>query len=124
MGVNVGPVMPTPSVGGEGDRVVYTRMQRWQVEAVEEEAGHVFRPLTCDYFVELPQEEEGPWQVCVCCLHHLIRLVWSIKLMVFPHLRCRLTIDFIRLSKSRHLAGQHTAANNLETISMTIRTKQ
>lgn len=48
-GGDAGYVMPMPSPGGKGDWVVYMHLQKWQLEKIECEAGHVFRPLTWDY---------------------------------------------------------------------------
>ena len=48
-GGNAGYVMPMPSPVGNGDWVVYMHMFKGQLEAIEKEAGHVFRPLTFDY---------------------------------------------------------------------------
>lgn len=48
-GGNAGYVMPMPSPVGNGDWVVYMHMLRGQLEVIEKEAGHVFRPLTFDY---------------------------------------------------------------------------
>ncbi|KAI4330218.1 hypothetical protein MLD38_028519 [Melastoma candidum] len=48
-GGSAGYVMPMPSPLGNGDWVVYVHLPGKQVEAVEEEAGHVLRPLTPDY---------------------------------------------------------------------------
>lgn len=48
-GGNAGYVMPMPSLVGNGDWVVYMHMLKGQLEVIEKEAGHVFRPLTFDY---------------------------------------------------------------------------
>ncbi|KAK9923913.1 hypothetical protein M0R45_032310 [Rubus argutus] len=48
-GGNAGYVMPMPSPVGNGDWVVYMHMLKGQLEVIEKEAGHVFRPLTFDY---------------------------------------------------------------------------
>lgn len=50
-GGNAGYVMPMPSPTGKGDWVVYMHLQKGQLENIENEAGHVFRPLSWDYLV-------------------------------------------------------------------------
>ncbi|XP_027340880.1 shikimate O-hydroxycinnamoyltransferase-like [Abrus precatorius] len=44
-----GYVMPMPSPLGNGDWVVYMHLWKQQLEIIECEAAHVFRPLTWDY---------------------------------------------------------------------------
>ncbi|XP_059457614.1 coniferyl alcohol acyltransferase-like [Corylus avellana] len=48
-GGDAGYVMPMPSPTGNGDWVVYMHLLRGQVELIEAEAAHVFRPLTSIY---------------------------------------------------------------------------
>ncbi|XVE89228.1 hypothetical protein DITRI_Ditri19aG0133800 [Diplodiscus trichospermus] len=52
-GGNAGYVMPMPSPAREGDWVVYMHLFKRQLEVIETEASHVFRPLTCDYLDSL-----------------------------------------------------------------------
>jgi len=42
-------VMPMPSPLRNGDWVVYMHLSKEQLEIIESEAGHIFRPLTWDY---------------------------------------------------------------------------
>ncbi|KAE8658695.1 60S ribosomal protein L7-4-like [Hibiscus syriacus] len=44
-----GYVMPMPSTARDGDWVVYMLLLKGQLEQIEKEAAHVFRPLTSDY---------------------------------------------------------------------------
>ncbi|RDX61458.1 Shikimate O-hydroxycinnamoyltransferase, partial [Mucuna pruriens] len=48
-GGEAGYVMPMPSPLGNGDWVVYMHLTKRQLEIVESEAAHIFRPLTWDY---------------------------------------------------------------------------
>ncbi|XP_050382421.1 coniferyl alcohol acyltransferase-like [Argentina anserina] len=48
-GGSSGYVMPMPSPVGNGDWVVYMHMLKGQLDVIEKEAGHVFKPLTFDY---------------------------------------------------------------------------
>ncbi|XP_022724426.1 shikimate O-hydroxycinnamoyltransferase-like [Durio zibethinus] len=48
-GDDAGYVMPMPSPAREGDWVVYMHLFKRQLELIETEASHVFRPLTFDY---------------------------------------------------------------------------
>ncbi|XP_021910708.1 shikimate O-hydroxycinnamoyltransferase-like, partial [Carica papaya] len=48
-GGQTGFVMPTPSVTVDGDWVVYMKLQKGQLEFIENVAGHIFKPLTADY---------------------------------------------------------------------------
>ncbi|TKY46759.1 Shikimate O-hydroxycinnamoyltransferase [Spatholobus suberectus] len=48
-GGEVGYVMPMPSPLGNGDWVVYMHLVKRQLEIIESEAAHVFRPLTWEY---------------------------------------------------------------------------
>jgi len=48
-GGEAGYVMPMPSPVGNGDWVVYMHMFRGQLELIETEGAHLFRPLTSDY---------------------------------------------------------------------------
>ncbi|XP_021297029.1 shikimate O-hydroxycinnamoyltransferase-like [Herrania umbratica] len=48
-GGDAGYVMPMPSPAREGDWVVYMHLFESQLELIETEASHVFRPLTFDY---------------------------------------------------------------------------
>ncbi|PON37059.1 Transferase [Parasponia andersonii] len=48
-GGDSGYVMPMPSPAGNGDWVVYMHLLKKQVQLIEEEAAHVFRPFTFDY---------------------------------------------------------------------------
>ena len=48
-GGDSGYVMPMPSPAGNGDWVVYIHLLKTQVELIEKEASHVFRPFTFDY---------------------------------------------------------------------------
>ncbi|KAK4587636.1 hypothetical protein RGQ29_018871 [Quercus rubra] len=47
-GGNVGYVMPIPSPSGKGDWVVYMHMLKRELELIECEAAHVFKPCTSD----------------------------------------------------------------------------
>ena len=47
-GGNVGYVMPIPSPSGNGDWVVYMHMLKRELELIECEAAHVFKPCTSD----------------------------------------------------------------------------
>ncbi|KAI9114550.1 hypothetical protein K1719_014248 [Acacia pycnantha] len=51
-GGNAGYVMPMPSPAGNGDWVVYMHLRKGQLEKIEFEAGHVFRPVTWDYLIK------------------------------------------------------------------------
>ncbi|EEF43218.1 coniferyl alcohol acyltransferase [Ricinus communis] len=48
-GGSAGYVMPMPSPIGNGDWIVYMHLLKEQVELIEIEAAHFFRPVTCDY---------------------------------------------------------------------------
>ncbi|XP_062110971.1 coniferyl alcohol acyltransferase [Humulus lupulus] len=48
-GGDSGYVMPMPSTAGNGDWVVYMHLQKKQIQVIEEEAAHVFRPFKFDY---------------------------------------------------------------------------
>ncbi|KAL5554384.1 hypothetical protein UlMin_041785 [Ulmus minor] len=48
-GGDSGYVMPMQSPAGNGDWVVYIHLLKTQVELIEKEASHVFRPFTFDY---------------------------------------------------------------------------
>ncbi|XP_059639381.1 coniferyl alcohol acyltransferase-like [Cornus florida] len=48
-GGEAGYVMPMPSPVGNGDWVVYMHMLRGQMELIETQGAHLFRPLTSDY---------------------------------------------------------------------------
>ncbi|KAL4629333.1 hypothetical protein ACB092_05G298000 [Castanea dentata] len=48
-GGDSGYVMPMPSPSCNGDWVVYMHLLKGQVELIETEAAHLFRPLTFDY---------------------------------------------------------------------------
>ncbi|KAI8030965.1 Shikimate O-hydroxycinnamoyltransferase [Camellia lanceoleosa] len=48
-----GYVMPMPSPLGNGDWVVYMHLLKSQMELIETQAAHVFRPLTFDYLLNL-----------------------------------------------------------------------
>ncbi|KAK2988418.1 hypothetical protein RJ640_007711 [Escallonia rubra] len=48
-GGEAGYVMPMPSPIGNGDWIVYMHMLKGQLELIETQAGHVFRPVTRDY---------------------------------------------------------------------------
>ncbi|XP_022724325.1 shikimate O-hydroxycinnamoyltransferase-like [Durio zibethinus] len=50
---DAGYVMPMPSLAREGDWVVYMHLFKRQLELIETEASHVFRPLTSDYLDSL-----------------------------------------------------------------------
>ncbi|XP_004305786.1 PREDICTED: shikimate O-hydroxycinnamoyltransferase-like [Fragaria vesca subsp. vesca] len=50
-GGSSGYVMPMPSPVGNGDWVVYMHMLKGQLDVIEKEGGHVFKPLTYDYLV-------------------------------------------------------------------------
>ncbi|PON71797.1 Transferase [Parasponia andersonii] len=51
-GGECGYVMPMPSPAGNGDWVVYMHLFEWQLEVIEKEASHVFKPLTFDYLIK------------------------------------------------------------------------
>ncbi|KAM3701847.1 hypothetical protein ACB098_05G205400 [Castanea mollissima] len=55
-GGDAGYVMPVQSPSGNGDWVVYMYILKEQLELIEREAGHMFRPLTLGYFNEFEQE--------------------------------------------------------------------
>ncbi|XP_077238656.1 coniferyl alcohol acyltransferase-like [Tasmannia lanceolata] len=44
-----GYVMPLPSASREGDWVIYMHLMKSQLDCLEVNAGHIFRPLTADY---------------------------------------------------------------------------
>lgn len=46
---DAGYVMPMPSPAGNGDWVVYMHMPKKQLEVIEKEASHVFRPFKFEY---------------------------------------------------------------------------
>ncbi|XP_050382420.1 coniferyl alcohol acyltransferase-like [Argentina anserina] len=48
-GGSSGYVMPMPSPVGNGDWVVYMHMLKGQLDVIEKDAGHVFKPLTFGY---------------------------------------------------------------------------
>ncbi|KAF7833472.1 shikimate O-hydroxycinnamoyltransferase-like [Senna tora] len=48
-GGDSGYVMPMPSTVGNGDWVVYMHLRKGQLEKIECEAAHVFKPLTWEY---------------------------------------------------------------------------
>ncbi|XP_052188524.1 coniferyl alcohol acyltransferase-like [Diospyros lotus] len=48
-GGDAGYVMPMPSPAGNGDWLVYMHLLEGQLETVEAQAGHVFKPLTFEY---------------------------------------------------------------------------
>ncbi|KAK7333720.1 hypothetical protein VNO80_30497 [Phaseolus coccineus] len=48
-GGEAGYVMPMPSPLGNGDWVVYMHLAKKQLDTIETEAAHVFKPLTWDY---------------------------------------------------------------------------
>ena len=48
-GGEAGYVMPMPSPLGNGDWIVYMHLSKKQLDTIETEAAHVFRPLTWDY---------------------------------------------------------------------------
>ena len=48
-GGEAGYVMPMPSPIGNGDWVVYMHLAKGQLEIIESEAAHIFRPLTWEY---------------------------------------------------------------------------
>ncbi|KAL5562728.1 hypothetical protein UlMin_032475 [Ulmus minor] len=48
-GGECGYVMPMPSPSGNGDWVVYMHLFKFQLELIEKEAAHLFKPLTFDY---------------------------------------------------------------------------
>ncbi|KAL6137316.1 hypothetical protein ACLB2K_062608 [Fragaria x ananassa] len=50
-GGSSGYVMPMPSPVGNGDWVVYMHMLKGQLDVIEKEGGHIFKPLTYDYLV-------------------------------------------------------------------------
>ncbi|CAK7339764.1 unnamed protein product [Dovyalis caffra] len=52
-GGNAGYVMPMPSPAGNGDWIVYMHLMRGQLEFIEAEASHFFRPLTYHYLLHL-----------------------------------------------------------------------
>ncbi|XP_059643182.1 coniferyl alcohol acyltransferase-like [Cornus florida] len=47
-----GYVMPMPSPNGNGDWVVYMHMFKGQLQLIESQAPHFFKPLTSDYYLE------------------------------------------------------------------------
>ncbi|KAK7841542.1 shikimate o-hydroxycinnamoyltransferase [Quercus suber] len=49
-------VMPMPSPSCNGDWVVYVHLLKGQVELIETEAAHLFRPLTFDYLQDTNKE--------------------------------------------------------------------
>ncbi|KAK7856933.1 omega-hydroxypalmitate o-feruloyl transferase [Quercus suber] len=49
-------VMPMPSPSCNGDWVVYVHLLKGQVELIETEAAHLFRPLTFDYLQDTSKE--------------------------------------------------------------------
>ncbi|KAL6334536.1 hypothetical protein AAG906_018035 [Vitis piasezkii] len=49
MGWEAGYVMPMPSPVRDGDWVVYVHLLKGQIDLIETEAAHVFRPLTPEY---------------------------------------------------------------------------
>ena len=51
-GGDAGYVMPMPSPAGNGDWVVYMHLHKKQLQLIEEEAAHVFRPFTFDYVLD------------------------------------------------------------------------
>ncbi|KAM3702070.1 hypothetical protein ACB098_05G222100 [Castanea mollissima] len=55
-GGDSGYVMPMPSPSCNGDWVVYMHLLKGQVELIETEAAHLFRPLTFDY-LQHPNKE-------------------------------------------------------------------
>ncbi|CAM8891750.1 unnamed protein product [Rhodiola kirilowii] len=52
-GGDAGYVMPMPNPAGNGDWIVYMHLRKKQIELIEEEAAHVFRPLTREYLDSL-----------------------------------------------------------------------
>ncbi|XP_008228082.1 PREDICTED: uncharacterized protein LOC103327529 [Prunus mume] len=52
-GGNAGYVMPMPSPARKGDWIVYMHIFKGQLELIEKEAAHVFRPLTFDYLSQI-----------------------------------------------------------------------
>lgn len=48
-GGETGYVMPIPSPAKDGDWLVYMHLLRGQIEFIEKEANHIFKPLTSDY---------------------------------------------------------------------------
>ncbi|RVW59749.1 hypothetical protein CK203_096379 [Vitis vinifera] len=48
-GGEAGYVMPMPSPARDGDWVVYMHLLKGQIEFIETEAAHVFRPVTSEY---------------------------------------------------------------------------
>nr|POE64405.1 shikimate o-hydroxycinnamoyltransferase [Quercus suber] len=55
-GGDSGYVMPMPSPSCNGDWVVYVHLLKGQVELIETEAAHLFRPLTFDYLQDTSKE--------------------------------------------------------------------
>ena len=48
-GGDAGYVMPMPSPERDGDWVVYMYLLNGQIELIENQGAHIFRPLTSDY---------------------------------------------------------------------------
>ena len=48
-GGDAGYVMPMPSPARDGDWVVYMHLLNGQIELIENQGAHIFRPLTSDY---------------------------------------------------------------------------
>lgn len=48
-GGDAGYVMPMPSSAGNGDWVVYMHLLKGQLDLIESQASHVFRPFSWDY---------------------------------------------------------------------------
>ena len=48
-GGDAGYVMPMPSPARDGDWVVYLHLLKGQIKLIEDEASHIFRPLTSEY---------------------------------------------------------------------------
>uniref|UniRef100_A0A7N2LTN1 Uncharacterized protein n=1 Tax=Quercus lobata TaxID=97700 RepID=A0A7N2LTN1_QUELO len=55
-GGDAGFVVPMQSPSGNGDWVVYMYILKEELELIEREAGHMFRPLTLGYLNEFEQE--------------------------------------------------------------------
>ena len=55
-GGDAGFVVPMQSPSGNGDWVVYMYILKEELEFIEREASHMFRPLTLGYFNEFEQE--------------------------------------------------------------------
>ncbi|KAK9265848.1 hypothetical protein L1049_027081 [Liquidambar formosana] len=53
-GSSAGYVMPMPSPAGNGDWVVFMHSLKGQLEFIEAEAAHLFKPLTSDYLNLVP----------------------------------------------------------------------